>query len=49
MSKQDKSMWNKVSTMPESEVEANAISDPDNAPADDMLWADVDNAGAGHP
>jgi uncharacterized protein (DUF4415 family) len=35
-------MWNKVAAMPDSQVEANAASDPDNAPTDFLFWADVD-------
>lgn len=42
MSKQDKSMWDKVAAMPNSQAEANAMADSDNAPTDTMFWADVD-------
>ena len=35
-------MWDKVQAMPDSQVEANAASDQDNAPTDAMFWADVD-------
>ena len=42
MSKHDKNMWGKVATMPDSQAEASAIADPDNAPTDAMFWTDVD-------
>jgi uncharacterized protein (DUF4415 family) len=42
MNKHDKSMWGKVAAMPDSQAEANAMADPDNAPTDAMFWADVD-------
>ena len=42
MSKQDKSMWSKVKTMPDDQIENNATTDPDNAPTDASFWADVD-------
>ena len=42
MSKQDKSMWDKVATMADAQAEANALSDPDNFPTDGMFWAGVD-------
>jgi uncharacterized protein (DUF4415 family) len=42
MSKQDKSVWDKVAAMPDSQAEVNAMADPDNAPTDAMFWADVD-------
>ena len=42
MNKQDKSMWDNVKAMPDSQTEANAIADPDNMPTDAAFWADVD-------
>ncbi|MDR2892315.1 MAG: BrnA antitoxin family protein [Deltaproteobacteria bacterium] len=42
MNTHDKSMWNKVHTMSDEQAEANALSDPDNAPTDAMFWANVD-------
>ena len=42
MSKQDKSMWDKVTAMPDAQAEANAMADSNNAPTDASFWADVD-------
>ena len=42
MNKHDKSIWDKVAAMPDSQAESNAMADPDNAPTDAMFWADVD-------
>ena len=35
-------MWDAVKAMPDSQVEANAMADPDNGPTDAVFWADVD-------
>jgi len=35
-------MWDKVTTMPDAQAEANAIADSNNAPTDASFWADVD-------
>lgn len=42
MNTHDKSIWDKVEAMPDSQAENNAMADPDNAPTDAMFWADVD-------
>ena len=42
MSKQDKSMWDSVSAMPDVDATANALADPDNPPTDVAFWAGVD-------
>ena len=35
-------MWDEVKNMPNTQVEARALSDPDNPPSDAAFWADVD-------
>lgn len=42
MNKHDKSMWDDIQAMPDSQVEANAMSDPDNPPTDAEFWVNVD-------
>jgi len=35
-------MWDKVKGMSDQHADANAMTDPDNAPTDAMFWVDVD-------
>ena len=42
MKKRDKSMWDEVQAMSDTQAEDNAMADPDNPPTDTMFWADVD-------
>lgn len=42
MNKHDKSMWDKVAAMPDSQSLANAMADLDNTPTDAIFWADED-------
>ncbi|MDL2321892.1 BrnA antitoxin family protein [Desulfosarcina sp. OttesenSCG-928-B08] len=42
MNKHDKSMWDRVNAMSDTQAEAGAMADSDNAPTDAMFWTDVD-------